>query len=390
MKTKKWITLVLVLAMSLLVLTSCMGGTVEKAVLDKDGNLVLTYSDGTTQTVESFKTIVSAELDEDMHLIITYSDGTTEDKGYAGPDACTVTFVDYDGTLLDTKSTYAGLGVTAPANPEREDYIFAGWDKAFDKVTGDTTITATYTAKASYTVVFKDYDGTVLKTETVVSGKDATPPADPVRVDYNFAGWQGDYTSITKNTEITATYTEKGSYTVTFKDYNGLVLGTVTVKEGKTATAPITPTRDGYTFKGWSSSLTNITSNKTVTAQYNLVTAANIFDISYTVSGDAVTLELSLAGNVSLAGFEGTLAFEGMTATAVTANSANVLANLKDGAVSFAYTSATNVTKSETVFTVTLTKTADNAKANLTLAECFDQNFDNVSYKIIGTDLKLK
>ncbi len=389
---KKIVALLLLVFVGAFMLASCdmASADIKSAALDDSGNLVLTYADGTTQTVDGFKSVVSAELDDDMHLIITYSDGTTEDKGYAGPDACTVTFVDYDGTLLDTKSTYVGLGVTAPAAPEREDYIFAGWDKTFDKVMGDTTVTATYTAKASYTVTFKDHDGTVLKTETVVSGKDATPPTDPTRTDYNFAGWQGDYTSITKNTEITATYTEKGSYTVTFKDYNGLTLGTAAVKEGKTATAPVTPTRDGYTFKGWSSALTNISANKTVTAQYTLVSAANVFDIAYTVSGDTVTLTLSLAGNVSLAGFEGSLAFEGMTATAVTANSANVLANLKDGTVSFAYTSATNVTKAETVFTVTLTKTADNAKANLTLTECFDQNFDNVSYKIIGANLKLK
>ena len=119
-------------------------------------------------------------------------------------------------------------------------------------------------------------------------------------------------------------------------------------------------------------------------------TAANVFDIGYKVSGNTVTLTLSLAGNVSLAGFEGSLAFEGMTATAVTGNSANVLANLKnDGTVSIAYTSATNVTKGETVLTVTLTKTANSGTADLTLTECFNQNFEDVSYKIIGESLKL-
>ena len=173
--------------------------------------------------------------------------------------------------------------------------------------------------------------------------------------------------------------------------FTGVRIGTATVKEGGTVQAPVTPTRDGYTFKGWSSALTNITANKTVTAQYTLVSAANVFDIAYKVSGNTVTLTLSLAGNVSLAGFEGTLAFTGMTATAVTGNSANVLANLKsDGTVSIAYAAATNVTKGETVLTVTLTKNAENGKATLTLKDCFDQNFDTVSYKIIGENLKLK
>lgn len=364
------------------------------AEINEDGDLVLTYSDGSEQKVNDFKTdsktVVAVHTDKNMHIILEYSDGTTSDMGLLNLQKITVIFKDYDGTILATEETYAGLGVKAPANPEREDYVFAGWDKDYTSITADTVITATYTAKQSYTVTFKDYDGRVLKTETVVSGKNATPPANPSRADYNFTGWSGNYTNVTANVTVTATYAQKGSYVVTFVDYNGLTIGTATVKEGGTATAPVTPTREGYTFRGWSSSLSNIKSNKTVTAQYTLISAANVFDISYKVSGNTVTVILSLAGDVRLAGFEGTLAFTGMTATAVTGNSANVLANLKDGVVSFAYTSATNVTKGETVLTVTLTKTADNGTADLTLAQCFNQNFEDVSYKIIGENLKLK
>ena len=57
-------------------------------------------------------------------------------------------------------------------------------------------------------------------------------------------------------------------YTVTFKDYDGKVLKTETVEKGKSATAPTTPTREGYTFKGWDKSFSNITSDVTITAQY--------------------------------------------------------------------------------------------------------------------------
>lgn len=391
MKRLRIFILAFALLFALFVLASCEKIAVASAEVNEKGELVLTYVDGTTSVVDGYKVIVDAAVNDDGHLILTYSDGTTEDRGFQTIPAVTVTFVDHDGTVLGTAETYRGLGVSAPADPEREDYVFAGWDTAFDKVMGDTTVTATYTAKETFTVTFKDYDGTVLKTETVTVGKDATPPAEPVRADYNFAGWQGSYTAVTANVEVIATYTEKGSYTVTFMDYNGLVLDTVTVKEGKTATTSVTPTRDGYTFKGWSSSLLNITANKTVTAQYTLVEANNVFDIAYKVSGDTVTLTLSLAGNVSLAGFEGALIFEGMTATEVVGNSANVLANLKgDGTVAIAYTSATNVTKGETVLTVTLTKTADNGKALLSLSECFNQSFEDVSYKIIGENMKLE
>ena len=393
MKKNRICIVLLAAVLLVLALSSCDQPSVTSAEVNEKGELVLTYDNGTVEIVENYKGIVDVSLDENGHLILKYSDGSTEDKGIQTIPAVTVTFVDHDGTVLATEKTYRGLGVEAPASPEREDYVFAGWDKSFDAVTADMTVTATYTPLPTYTVTFKNGD-TVLKTETVVSGKDATPPAETPKKDgFKFKGWSGDYTNVTQNLEITAIFEEKGTYTVTFVDYSGRYLGEQKTKEGGSVTAPVTPTRDGYTFRGWSSSLSNITQSKTVTAQYNLISAANVFDIAYKVSGDTVTVTLSLAGNVSLAGFEGTLSFEGMTATAVTGNSANVLANLKqDGTVSVAYTSATNVTRGETVLTVTLTKAqnASNGKATLTLKDCFDQNFDAVDYKIIGENMKLE
>lgn len=57
-----------------------------------------------------------------------------------------------------------------------------------------------------YTVTFADYNGTVLKTETVPEGGSATPPAEPVREAYDFVGWNGDYTNVSTNVTITADY----------------------------------------------------------------------------------------------------------------------------------------------------------------------------------------
>ncbi len=397
---KKLIALLFALVLGAFLLVACNTAAPEVtgAALNDKGELVLTYSDGSIETIKEVEGLKQNELgnatlafDEYKNLILTYPDGTTVSLGKNAMKEYTVKFVDFDGRVIAEERVLAGLAATAPAAPVREDYTFAGWDKTFASVTADMTVTATYTAKATYTVTFVDYNGNLLKTETVVSGKSATPPADPTRTDYNFAGWEGDYTNVTANVTITATYAQKGSYVVTFVDYNGITLGTVTVKEGKTATAPVTPTREGYTFKGWSSSLTNIKANKTVTAEYTIVPANNVFDIAYKVSGNNVTLTLSLAGNVSLAGFEGNLAFTGMTATSVTANSANATVNLKnDGTVAIAYGSATNLTKGETVFTVTLTKTADSGRADLTIVDCFNQNFETVGYTVIGENITLK
>ena len=71
------------------------------------------------------------------------------------------------------------------------------------------------------------------------------------------------------NLTYTVTYTEApSSYTVTFKDWDGTVLSVQEVTPGTAATAPTNPTRDGYDFIGWDTDFSNVTSNLTITAKY--------------------------------------------------------------------------------------------------------------------------
>lgn len=56
-------------------------------------------------------------------------------------------------------------------------------------------------------VIFKDYNGTILKTEYVVDRNPATAPDVAQREGYTFTGWlPSDYSSITDNVDITAQY----------------------------------------------------------------------------------------------------------------------------------------------------------------------------------------
>ena len=63
-----------------------------------------------------------------------------------------------------------------------------------------------YTASTTYTVRFLDWDNSVISTQTVTRGGNATPPPNPTRDGYTFSGWQGNYTNITADTDIIATY----------------------------------------------------------------------------------------------------------------------------------------------------------------------------------------
>jgi hypothetical protein len=72
-------------------------------------------------------------------------------------------------------------------------------------VTANVTYTATW-SQQMLTVTFVDWNGTVLKTEQVAYGGSATPPASPTREGYTFRGWDRPYTNITTNTEVRALY----------------------------------------------------------------------------------------------------------------------------------------------------------------------------------------
>ena len=116
-----------------------------------------------------------------------------------------VTFTDWDGTVLSTQQVLHGSAATAPANPTREGYTFNGWSTDFSNVTSDLTVIAQYSIN-TYTVTFKDWDGTTLKVQTVNHGSAATAPANPTREGYTFVGWDKPFDCITADTVVTAVY----------------------------------------------------------------------------------------------------------------------------------------------------------------------------------------
>lgn len=60
------------------------------------------------------------------------------------PMEYTVTFKDWDGTTLKTQTVNYGSAATAPPNPSRTGYTFTGWDKSFSSITADLVVNAVY------------------------------------------------------------------------------------------------------------------------------------------------------------------------------------------------------------------------------------------------------
>lgn len=71
--------------------------------------------------------------------------------------------------------------------------------------------------KLTYLVIFKDYDGTILREEYVRHGHNAIGPENPIREGYDFDSWSENYNVVTKDLIIYAKYSEQW-----FIDSNGL------------------------------------------------------------------------------------------------------------------------------------------------------------------------
>lgn len=56
----------------------------------------------------------------------------------------TVTFRDWNGSMIATEAVVQGTAATAPTSPVRAGYTFVGWDTDFDDVQSDITVTARY------------------------------------------------------------------------------------------------------------------------------------------------------------------------------------------------------------------------------------------------------
>ncbi len=230
-----------------------------------------------------------------------------------------VTFDSDGGSAVEAQSIFDGNTATAPTDPTRKHYTFAGWFKAgeteaFDfatPITADVALTAKWDAY-SYTIEYncngEDHtDGgnpTEYKvTDGNVTLKDAVTSLTTELFDcwHDVSG--NPVTEITPDlfdnlngkVKITvyAIFVQKSTVTVTF-DLNGAT-GTapeaLTVDGGSIISKPATdPTRDHYTFGGWCRDKEGKTpwNFETDKATSNITLYAKWIEKTYTVTFDTV------------------------------------------------------------------------------------------------------
>ena len=218
------------------------------------------------------------------------------DKIQAPKPVYTVTLRDFDGTVLSTQQVVQGENAVLPEeNPQREGYIFAGWDYTNSAIYEDQTITAIYVPK-TYTVVFIDWTNHRFDMDTYTHGETLIAPDLSSPDDYTAIGWGiTEGTKVTQNMVITAKY-EKKTFTVQFYDYEGNVFDQQVVEYGQDVQIPDL-TEDGtHIFYDWDTEeLQNVTRSMEIRPlyAYSEDTEAPVPGLQSGIYGDAVSLSFT-------------------------------------------------------------------------------------------------
>lgn len=123
----------------------------------------------------------------------------------------TITFDAAGGSEVPSITQDYGTAITPPAAPTRTGYTFAGWDKTIPTTmpAGNMTITAQWQVN-QYTITFDTAGGSEVAPITQDYGTTITAPANPAKTGYTFAGWDREIptTMPAGDMTITARWTE--------------------------------------------------------------------------------------------------------------------------------------------------------------------------------------
>ena len=232
----------------------------------------------------------------------------------------TITFDTAGGSAIAPITQDYGTAITAPADPTREGYTFEGWNPEIPATmpAENLTITAQWTIN-QYTITFDTAGGSEIAPITQDYGTPITAPADPTRNGYTFVGWSPALPAAmpAENMTVTAQWTVN-QYTITFDTAGGSAIAPITQDYGTPITAPADPTRNGYTFVGWSPALPAAmpAENMTVTAQWRVNRYTITYDLDrgtaddnptgYTVETETFTLKNPTRPGYIFSGWSGT------------------------------------------------------------------------------------
>ena len=279
--------------------------------VDEDGSILLTktYEYGSMPSCAVPTKAATAQYSYSFNgwnpAVVSVSGDATYTASYrAETNSYRITFIDENGNKLHAQDYEFGAMPSCPA-PQKSataqyTYMFSGWSPAVSEVSETAVYRATYSATVkSYTILFKNDDGSVLQHSQVAYGElpqfngEEPQKSATAQFSYEFAGWNKTITSVVGDETYLATYSVSTNlYDVTFKNYDGTVLQTEKVAYGAmpsyNQSVPTKPAdaENEYTFVGWNKSIDVVTENVEYVAVFSSTT--NLYTITFRNYNDTI------------------------------------------------------------------------------------------------------
>ena len=155
-----------------------------------------------------------------------------------------------DGKEYQTAEVEYGAKLNPIDEPTKEGYTFSGWSEIPNTMPAkDVTVTGTFNIN-KYKIIYV-VDGKEYQTAEVEYGTELNPIDEPTKEGYTFSGWSEIPSKMpAKDVTVTGSFT-KGAYKLVYI-VDGVVYKTINYDYGITITPEPEPEREGYTFSGWS------------------------------------------------------------------------------------------------------------------------------------------
>ena len=159
-----------------------------------------------------------------------------------------VTFKIGEEVIAEDSFEY-GATIVAPEAPEREGHTFNGWGEVATVVPANDLIYEGSYSVNSYLLSYT-IDGEAVQSDSIAYGTAITLPEAPTKEGYTFSGWSETPETMPANDVVISGTFTVNKYLVTFK-IGDEVIAADSLEYGATIVAPEAPEREGHTFNGW-------------------------------------------------------------------------------------------------------------------------------------------
>lgn len=241
---------------------------------------IITLEEGTIITAEPIPTKEGYTFSGWSEVPVTMPANDVEITGTFSINSYKLTYsvddVEYKSYIIEY-----GSEITAESTPTKEGYTFSGWSEIPATMPSkDVEVNGTFSIN-SYILTYK-VDGNEYKSSSLKYGTKITAESAPTKEGYTFNGWSEiPATMPAKDVEVTGTFSIN-SYKLTYK-VDGQEYKSITLEYGSTITAESAPSKEGYTFSGWSKIPSTMPANDVeVTGTFSI----NSYKLTYKVDGN--------------------------------------------------------------------------------------------------------